>query len=232
MQAFDYVAAQNVEQVISLLSQHGAQARILNGGTDLIVQLRTGTRQAGLLVDIKRIPELAQLSYDPAQGLTIGAAASCWKLCSYPEAINHYAGLVEAVELIGGVQIQGRATLGGNLCNASPAADSIPALIVHQAVCQIAGPQVPLGEGIAAQQLHPQQRRMTLVHVIFAHLETQRLQHAHTADTEYHFLFEPIDLITAVKIMGELPIFGGVFVQVRVQQDHRLAAGTFALHDI
>jgi CO/xanthine dehydrogenase FAD-binding subunit len=141
LEAFDYVAAQNIEQVVSLLSLHGEKARILNGGTDLIVQLRGGVKQTALLVDIKPIPELNQLRFDPAQGLTIGAAVPCWKLCSHPEVSVRYPGLVEAVSLIGGVQIQSRATVGGNLCNASPAADSIPALIVHQAVCQIAGSQ-------------------------------------------------------------------------------------------
>jgi CO/xanthine dehydrogenase FAD-binding subunit len=139
MQAFDYVSAQSVEQVVSLLSLHGENARVLNGGTDLIVQLRAGARQASLLVDIKAIPEVNQLTYDPVLGLSIGAAVSCWSLCSHPAVVEYYPGLVEAVELIGGVQIQSRATVGGNLCNASPAADSIPALIVHQATCMIAG---------------------------------------------------------------------------------------------
>jgi CO/xanthine dehydrogenase FAD-binding subunit len=141
LQAFEYVSAQNVEQVVSLLSLHGEQARVLNGGTDLIVQLRGGTRRASLLVDIKPVPEVNQLSYDPERGLSIGAAVPCWSLCAHPAVKAYYPGLAEAASLIGGVQIQSRATLGGNLCNASPAADSIPALIVHQAVCIIAGPQ-------------------------------------------------------------------------------------------
>jgi CO/xanthine dehydrogenase FAD-binding subunit len=139
LQAFDYVPAQNVEQAVSLLSLHKENARILNGGTDLIVQLRGGTRRASLLVDIKPIPEVNELTYDPARGLMVGAAVPCWRLCRYPAALQNYPGLVEAAGLIGGVQIQSRATVGGNLCNASPAADSIPALIVHQAVCAIAG---------------------------------------------------------------------------------------------
>lgn len=139
MHAFDYVTAQSVEQVVSLLSQHDGGARVLNGGTDLIVQLREGNRKASLLVDIKPIPELNQITYDPIGGLTFGAAVPCWKLCSHPVLIEHYAGLLDGISIIGGVQIQSRATVGGNLCNASPAADSIPALIVHQAVCTIAG---------------------------------------------------------------------------------------------
>ena len=138
MQAFDYISAQSVEQAVALLSLHGEQARVLNGGTDLIVQLRDGARRASLLVDIKPIPEVNRLTYDPSLGLSIGAAVPCWSLCSHPAVSAHYPGLVDAAALIGGVQIQSRATLGGNLCNASPAADSIPALIVHRAVCVIA----------------------------------------------------------------------------------------------
>ncbi len=141
MQNFDYVSAQSVEQVVSLLSLHGEHARILNGGTDLFVQLRGGVQHASLLVDIKPIPEVNRLAFDPARGLSIGAAVPCWSLCSHPAVQEQYPGLLDAVALIGSVQIQSRATVGGNLCNASPAADSIPALIVHQAVCIIAGPQ-------------------------------------------------------------------------------------------
>lgn len=140
MLAFDYVKAHNVKQAVSYLSQRGESARILNGGTDLIVQLQEGSQRASLLVDIKAIPELNQLSYDPHQGLLVGAAVSCWDICQFPAIKKYYPGLLDAVSLIGGVQIQGRASLGGNLCNASPAADSIPALIIYQATCLIAGP--------------------------------------------------------------------------------------------
>ena len=141
MQAFDYVAAHRVEQAVSLLSQHGAMARVLSGGTDLIVQMREGRRRAALLVDIKPIPEVNQLSYDARQGLLIGAAVPCSVITAFPAAAEFYPGLVDAVSLIGGIQIQNRATVGGNLCNASPAADSFPALIVYKAVCLLAGPQ-------------------------------------------------------------------------------------------
>jgi CO/xanthine dehydrogenase FAD-binding subunit len=125
LQAFDFISAHSLEQVLSLLSLYGENARLLSGGTDLIVQMRSGLRRAELLVDIKPVPELNLLSYDSLQGLTIGAAVSCARLCSDPLVRQHYPGLVEAVALIGG---------------ASPAADSPPALIVHEAVCFIAGP--------------------------------------------------------------------------------------------
>jgi CO/xanthine dehydrogenase FAD-binding subunit len=76
----------------------------------------------------------------PGEGLRVGSAVSCYRICAHPDIARHYPGLIEAISLIGGTQIQGRASLGGNLCNASPAADSIPALIVHRAVCWITGP--------------------------------------------------------------------------------------------
>jgi carbon-monoxide dehydrogenase medium subunit len=139
MQSFDYVAPKSADEVLSLLASQNGNAKILAGGTDLIVQLREGRRQAGLVIDVKHIPELAQITFDPQNGLRIGAAASCHEICSDPNVRQHYPGLVDGIHLIGGVQIQSRASVGGNLCNASPAADAIPALIVHEAVCNIMG---------------------------------------------------------------------------------------------
>lgn len=140
MQSFVYQAANDIEEVLGLLSSNGRQAKILSGGTDLLVQLREGRQQADLIVDVKKIPELLEVAYDPHQGLRIGAAASCSRICGEASVKAIYPGLVDAVSLIGGVQIQNRASVGGNLCNASPAADAIPALIAHEAVCQISGP--------------------------------------------------------------------------------------------
>ncbi len=150
MQTFDYVRASSETEIVSLLSRDGDAVRILSGGTDLIVQLREGRRQARLLVDIKYVSEAAELAYDPDHGLRLGAAVPCHRLCADPTVARVYPGLLDAVSLIGGVAIQGRASIGGNLCNASPAADSIPALMVHRAVCIIAGPngrrEVPVEE--------------------------------------------------------------------------------------
>jgi len=89
----------------------------------------------------RRIPELNRISLDPAQGLTVGAAVTCARLCEHPGVREAYPGLVDAVSIIGGTAIQERATVGGNLCNAAPSGDSIPAMIVLGATCTIAGPQ-------------------------------------------------------------------------------------------
>lgn len=140
MQAFDYRAPDSLGEALALLASHPGQARPLAGGTDLIPQMREGRRQADLVIDLKRIPELTAVTFDPQTGLTLGAAAACFEVCHHPLVRQHYPGLVDGVHVIGAVQIQFRATVGGNLCNASPAADSIPALIAHGAACVIAGP--------------------------------------------------------------------------------------------
>lgn len=137
MQAFDYVSAGSVKEVAGLLASNNGRARLLCGGTDLLVQLRENRRKAELLIDVKNIPELIAIHYDAQAGLWLGAAASCYAICHHRVVQERYPGLVDAIHLIGGVQIQSRASVGGNLCNASPAADSIPALIVHGATCLV-----------------------------------------------------------------------------------------------
>jgi carbon-monoxide dehydrogenase medium subunit len=139
MQVLDYISAGSVKEVVGLLASNNGRARILCGGTDLLVQLRENRRRAELLIDVKNIPELTSINYDDQSGLWLGAAASCHAICQNRFVLENYPGLVDAIHLIGGVQIQYRASVGGNLCNASPAADSIPALIVHEVGCIIVG---------------------------------------------------------------------------------------------
>jgi CO/xanthine dehydrogenase FAD-binding subunit len=137
MQAFSYVSAKTIGEAAAVLAKEGDNVKILSGGTDILVQLREGRRQAGLVLDVKAIPELNQLSFDPLKGLTIGAAVPCHKIYTDPNVVKHYAGLIDSVSLIGGTAIQGRATLGGNVCTASPAGDSIPTLIAFGTTCTV-----------------------------------------------------------------------------------------------
>jgi len=137
---FEFQTATTVDEAVSLLAARGDRARVLTGGTDLIVQLREGLREADLVVDLKKIPELMELSYSPAQGLRLGAAVPCYRIYGDAAIAAAYPALVDSARIIGGWQIQSRASVGGNLCNSSPAADSIPSLIANDVVCHLAGP--------------------------------------------------------------------------------------------
>jgi CO/xanthine dehydrogenase FAD-binding subunit len=137
---FAYCAPTSVADALVALAERGGRARPLAGGTDLLVQLRSGRIDLDLVVDVKRIPELAALSFDATDGLTVGAAVPCADLCEHAAVQARYPVLLDGAGIIGGTAIRGRATLGGNLCNAAPSADAVPALIVLGAVCTIAGP--------------------------------------------------------------------------------------------
>jgi len=134
-----YEAPQSIVQAVRLIDAD-PNAKIFAGGTDLLVQFRAGLRQPTAFVDVKQIPELTSITID-RDGLQLGAAAFAAEICEHDELKRLWPGLVEAVALIGSTQIQGRATVGGNLCNASPAADTTCALIVNHAACVIAGPK-------------------------------------------------------------------------------------------
>ncbi len=140
MQSVKYVRASSVQEAIHLLEDGGPTARVLAGGTDVIVQARERRRDIDLFIDVKHVPETMALSYDASEGLTVGAAVPCYQIYGDEDVRERYPALVEATEIIGGTGIQGRASLGGNLCNSSPAGDTIPAMIVLEAVALIAGP--------------------------------------------------------------------------------------------
>ena len=123
------------------MAEKGPKARAMAGGTDVLVQLRAGRFQIDRLVDVKAVPQLMQLSASAKDGLTLGSAVPCCRIYEDQTIQKLYPGLVDSASLIGGIQIQGRASVGGNLCNSSPSGDTIPALIVLGAQCVIAGPK-------------------------------------------------------------------------------------------
>jgi carbon-monoxide dehydrogenase medium subunit len=135
----DYQAPVSVKEAVNLLASHPGAAHVLAGGTDLLVKLRAGFVAPQIVVDLKAIPQLRGITVD-ARGFRIGAATSCAEIGEHAALAAAWPGVVEALQLIGSTQIQGRASLGGNLCNASPAADSVPALIAAGALCEVAGP--------------------------------------------------------------------------------------------
>jgi len=143
MGSYAYLAPSTVAEAVAILADHAGQnkrAQVLAGGTDLLVQMRTMDRGPRTIVDIKAIAETNRLEIGP-DSTFIGAAISSAVLNENAELTGLFPGLLESADLIGSTQIQGRASIGGNLCNASPAGDSIPALIANAAICVIAGPK-------------------------------------------------------------------------------------------
>ena len=140
MEYMRYEVPESIDAAVALLKKGGGGARVLAGGTDLLVQMRSGLVEPSMIVDIKQLHETLEITTED-DGFRIGSAVSGAELGEHPELKEMWPGVVEAAELIGSTQIQGRASMGGNLCNASPAADTVPALIAARATCTIAGPQ-------------------------------------------------------------------------------------------
>jgi carbon-monoxide dehydrogenase medium subunit len=135
-----YEAPESLEGAVALLAAAKGEARVLAGGTDLLVQMRADLVDPELIVDIKRIPETRTVTEEKG-GWRIGATVTGAELKEHPRLKKVWPGVVEAANLIGSTQVQGRATLGGNLCNGSPAADSVPALIAAGALATVVGPK-------------------------------------------------------------------------------------------
>jgi carbon-monoxide dehydrogenase medium subunit len=135
----DYLAPASAEDAVRALAAT-AGAKVLGGGTDLLVQLKSGRAKPSLIVDLKRVPGAIGIRRDGDGAFVIGAATSGAVIGENAELKRDWPGVVEAANLIGSTQVQGRASLGGNLCNASPAADSVPAMVAARAVCIVVGP--------------------------------------------------------------------------------------------
>jgi CO/xanthine dehydrogenase FAD-binding subunit len=155
MEGVRYEAPETLQGAVDLLAGATGMARILAGGTDVIVQMETDLIEPELLVDIKKIAETRQFSAENG-GFRIGAAVPGMEIVNNAAFCKTWPGMVDGVKLIGSIQIKGRASIGGNLCNASPAADSVPALIAADAIARIVGPRgmrevpvetIPVGPG-------------------------------------------------------------------------------------
>ncbi len=143
MHTFAYARPATLAEAVALLAAHGPAARILAGGTDLVIRLRDGTLTPDVVVDVKRIPELSP-RIELVDGVLAMTAGTVMTDVAADERIRrHFPALVEAAEVVGSVQIRNRATLAGNVCNASPAADTAPPLLVYGAVLVVAGPAGP-----------------------------------------------------------------------------------------
>ena len=140
MHPYNYYAPENIDEAVGLLEEFGEKARCLAGGTDILVQTRGGRFELDAIIDVKKIPELIKVNWTENH-LVFGSAVPCYVLYEDKKISSKFPGIIDAASLIGGIQIQSRASLGGNLCNASPSADGICPLIVHNTICVIAGPK-------------------------------------------------------------------------------------------
>ena len=140
MSEAQYLAARTIDEAVNAHAKANGSARFLAGGTDLLVQIKSGIRKPKLIIDVKKIVELNSIEEISENEFIVGASVSGANLNRNPKFSKLWPGVLEAFRLIGSEQIQGRASLGGNLCNGSPAGDSVPALIAAGCIALIAGP--------------------------------------------------------------------------------------------
>jgi carbon-monoxide dehydrogenase medium subunit len=139
MKPFDYYAPTSLDEALRLMAGQNGRARVLAGGTDLLLKMRAGRTAPGCLINVKRTPELRGLRYDAGQGLRLGALATLSEIMASPDIGQHYPSVAQAAATMAGVQVRNLATVGGNLCNAAPSADLAPPLIALGAQVHIAG---------------------------------------------------------------------------------------------
>lgn len=140
MRRFELFEPATASEASALLVRHGDKASLLAGGTDLLVEIKEQLRRPDVVIDLKHIPGLARLAFDPVRGLSIGALVTAREVETSADVQRDYAGLAQAVRELGSIQIRNRATIAGNICRASPSADTLPPLIADGASLRIAGP--------------------------------------------------------------------------------------------
>lgn len=180
-----YEAPRSLDQAVALLAGEHGEARVLAGGTDLLVQMKTDILEPVLVVDIKGIAETRQIE-EEAGGFRVGAAVTGAELKEHQKLKAAWPGVVEAANLIGSTQVQGRATMGGNLCNGSPAADSVPALIAAGARASIVGPKGRRELAVEDVMLAPRKLALEKGEIIASFLLPARL--ARTGDAYLRFI--------------------------------------------
>jgi carbon-monoxide dehydrogenase medium subunit len=139
MRRFEYFEPATLDEAVGLLDRYRGKASVLAGGTDLFVEIKESIRAPDYVIDIKRIPGMDQFSFDPRAGLRIGALVTTRDLEISPMVQQHYPGLVQSLRELGSIQVRNRATLAGNICRASPSADTLPPLIVDGASLRLHG---------------------------------------------------------------------------------------------
>jgi carbon-monoxide dehydrogenase medium subunit len=150
LKRFDYLAPESLEEAVAILQQRGDGGKLLAGGTDLVVQMKEAGLHPSYVVSLRRLRELRDITFDEGQGLRIGAMTTMAEIEQHPVVRQRYPVLVDGASVLGSVQTRNMATIGGNICNAAPSADTAPPLLVLVARADIAGPgggrQVPLEE--------------------------------------------------------------------------------------
>jgi CO/xanthine dehydrogenase FAD-binding subunit len=150
MHSFEYLQPGSVAEAIRMLTEYGPEARVLAGGTDLLIQMEGGRHRPEAVIYVARIPELREIDWNPDDGVRIGGAATLRAVENHITVRERYPALARAAKEVGSIQIRNLATLAGNLCNASPSADTSPALLAYEAEVEITGSggdrQVPVGE--------------------------------------------------------------------------------------
>lgn len=185
MSVYHYARPGSLDEVFGLLEEHGDGARLLSGGTDLLVGLRKGKFSADVVIDLKGVAEIAPAMTEVDGHFEVAAATVMTDLVEDPRVREWYPALVEAASAVGSIQIRNRATLAGNMCNASPAADTAPPLLVYGASVEMGGRQG--------------RRRMPLSDFLLGPGRTAR---------------EPGEVVTAISIPIPEASFGSAFARM------------------
>jgi len=213
MNRFDYREAHTIDEAVETLSRDEG-GRIVAGATDVLIRWRQGVWQPRYVLNIKRIEGLDGVQYDPAEGLRLGALTKVRTLEQHPLIRQHYPALAQAAAAFAGVQIRNLATVGGNVCNASPAGDTLPALLAYDAVCHMKGPDgaraVPLADFLQG----PSQTALRPAELLVALRLPPSLPHTGALYIK-HSPRHSMDIST-VGVAAVMSLEGGVCRQVRM----------------